>query len=83
MGRKRKPSINCQKQRGVPKDDPRWSKLFDFMRENDFTMEDFLACVCANFSRYSNTSYESKLSVGMQTYKINIEKWGINLNELN
>lgn len=83
MKRKYKQSMRKEKQRGVPKDDPRWSKLFDFMRENDFTMEDFLACVCANFGRYRDRAYEAKLSVGLHLYKINIEKWGINLNELN
>ena len=81
--RKQKPCARIQRQRGVPKDDPRWNKLFDFMRENDFTMEDFLACVCANFARYNDRLYESRVVVGAQIYKIKIEKWGFALNEIN
>lgn len=83
MSRKYKSSARIQKQRGVPLNDPRWGKLFDFMDENEFTMEDFLACVCANFARYGDRTYLSKVWVGKQLYKIQIEKWGWMPYEIN
>lgn len=83
MTRKYRNEYRVGKKAGVPKNDPRWSKLFDFMKENDFTIEDFLGCVCANLSRYANRYYSAKIAVGSQVYKVDIEKWGFNLNEIN
>lgn len=67
--------------RGVPPKDARWGKLFDFMDENEFTVQDFLACVCANLLGYTTPTYFTKLGVGRQTFSIAITK-GEMTNEL-
>ena len=51
-----------------------WYKLFKFMDENDFSIQDFLACACANFLRYTETNYTTMLSVGNQDFLIQIDK---------
>jgi hypothetical protein len=54
--------------------DPKWNKLFDFMDENDFSMQDFLACVCANFLRYPQMYYETQLCVAKYFFNVRITK---------
>lgn len=52
-----------------------WEKLFDFMDKNEFSVQDFLACVCANFGRADNdNTYETQIAVGGIIYDIKIEK---------
>ena len=52
-----------------------WEKLFDFMGRNEFSVQDFLACVCANFGRADNdNTYETQIAVGGIIYDIKIEK---------
>ena len=75
--KKYRKSLRPQQRRGVPKDDPRWVKLFKFMGENEFTMEDFLACVCANFTRYPHSYYETQLNILEKTFNIRIVKGSV------
>lgn len=51
-----------------------WDKLLSFIERNDFTVQDFLACVCANLLRYTSTHYITKLSVGGTQFDITIRK---------
>ena len=67
-------SLRPQQRRGVKLGDPNWNKLFEFMRENDFTMQDFLACVCANFVRYPQGYYETQISVADHIFNVKITK---------
>ena len=54
-----------------------WDKLLSFIERNDFTVQDFLACVCANLLRYTSTNYITRLSVGGTQFDITIQKKGI------
>lgn len=54
-----------------------WDTLLSFIEQNDFSVQDFLACVCANLLRYTSTYYQTKLSVGGTQFDITIQKKGI------
>lgn len=75
MKRPYRKSLRPQKIRGVPVGDERWAKLFEFMKENEFTMQDFLCCVCANFVRYPQSYYETMIRVGNSDFSIVIQKY--------
>ena len=75
MTRPYRKSIRPQTLRGVPPKDARWGKLFDFMRENSFTMQDFIACVCANFIGYPQSYYETMIRVGNNDFSVVIQKY--------
>lgn len=51
-----------------------WDTLFSFIKSNDFTVQDFLACVCANLLRYTSSYYVTRLSVGGTQFDITIRK---------
>lgn len=51
-----------------------WERLFDFINQNDFSVQDFLCCVCANLLRYTSTHYITRLSVGGTQFDITIKK---------
>ena len=53
-----------------------WDKLFDFMDANEFTVSDFLACVCASLARYgaNDNNFDTEICVGGQIFEINIKK---------
>ena len=61
--------------RHIPVDDERWGKLFEFMQANDFNMQDFLACVCANFIRYPQTYYYTVITIGGYDFSVAIQKF--------
>ena len=65
-----------QKMRG-PATSEDWDKLLSFIDGNDFTVQDFLACVCANLLRYTSTLYQTRISVGGTRFDITINKKGI------
>lgn len=54
-----------------------WDTLLSFIDNNDFTVQDFLACVCANLLRYTSTLYQTRISVGGTRFDITINKKGI------
>lgn len=64
-----------QKMIGVPLGDERWEKLYTFMSENEFSMQDFIACICANFLRYPQTYYETTIRVGNKDFSCVIQKY--------
>ncbi len=65
-----------QKMRG-PATKEEWDTLISFIQSNDFTVQDFLACVCANLLRYTSTLYQTRISVGGTNFDITINKKGI------
>lgn len=67
-------SLRPQQRRGVAIGDERWGKLFDFMDQNNFTMEDFLACVCARFTVFPQGYYESIIKFKDYTFNVKIIK---------
>lgn len=58
-----------------PETDKAWEKLFIFMDENDFSVQDFLACVCANLLRYADVNYTTMLKIGGQDFLVQIDKY--------
>ena len=54
-----------------------WDTLLSFIEQNDFSVQDFLACVCANLLRYTSTLYQTRISVGGTRFDITIQKKGI------
>lgn len=54
-----------------------WDKLYNFMDENDFSVADFLACVCANMLSYCNfkinETYKTELMIQGVKFKIGIK----------
>lgn len=51
-----------------------WEKLFKFMEENAFYIDDFLACVCANLLREKRSLFKTKIMVGGCDFTIRIDK---------
>ena len=51
-----------------------WEKLFKFMDENAFYIDDFLACVCANLVREKRSMFKTKLMVAGCEFTIRIDK---------
>lgn len=74
MTRPYRKSLRPQKRRGVPVGDERWANLYKFMDKNDFTMEDFLACVCANFTRYPQGYYKTDINFKDYSFEVKIMK---------
>ena len=65
-----------QKMRGTATAE-QWDTLLSFIENNDFSVQDFLACVCANLLRYTSTLYQTRISVGRTRFDITINKKGI------
>lgn len=53
-----------------------WERLFTFMERNEFSVSDFLACVCASLARYgdNDNDFETQLGVGGRIYDVKITK---------
>lgn len=74
--KKRKNIPTKQKIRG-PATREEWDTLLSFIDKNDFTVQDFLACVCANLLRYTSTHYKTRIVVGNSLFDITITKEGV------
>ena len=51
-----------------------WDKLLNFIDENEFTILDFLACICANLLRENGNKFETELVVGGEKFEVTIKK---------
>lgn len=55
-------------------DRARFDDLAEFMDDHEFTVSDFLACVCANLSKYQEKNFETELLVAGYKFKIRIDR---------
>jgi hypothetical protein len=51
-----------------------WDKLCNFMDENEFTCNDFLAVICANLLKYEDKHFDTEMMLEGVRFRINIEK---------
>ena len=51
-----------------------WDKLCNFMDENEFSCQDFLAVICASLLKYNESNFDTELMLQGVKFKINIHK---------
>lgn len=51
-----------------------WENLYNFMDENEFTCQDFLAVICASLLKYEENEFETELMLQSVKFKISITK---------
>lgn len=51
-----------------------WENLYNFMDENEFSCQDFLAVICASLLKYEENEFETELMLQGVKFKISITK---------
>ena len=64
--------MNREKEKN--KNEEAWDKLCNFMDENEFTCNDFLAVICSNLLKYEDKHFDTEIMLQGVRFKINIEK---------
>lgn len=56
------------------KNETSWNNLYNFMDENEFSCQDFLAVICASLLKYQEKEFNTELMLQGVKFKINIVK---------
>lgn len=68
----RKPIEERLKDKNI--NDEAWENLYNFMDENEFSCQDFLAVICASLLKYKENNFDTEIMLQGVKFKINIIK---------
>ena len=55
----------------------KWERLFKVLNEEDFTLQDFLFCVCCNLRNKKEDEFKASMTIDNKFFEIEIKKRGI------